>query len=88
MVADDGVVERALADGGSVESAPPLARGVEGALDLAEHLVCPAIVEPLRPLELGPVITASALARATLRWIGLRNSSARGLFTRGCPGRC
>ena len=33
MVADDGVVECALADGGSVESAPPLARGVEGALD-------------------------------------------------------
>ena len=53
VVTDDRVVDLALADGGAVEAAPPVARGVEAALDAAQHLVHPSIVEPGRAFELG-----------------------------------
>ena len=46
------MVELALTDGGAIEAAPPVARGIEAALDPVEHLVHPSIVEPGRPLEL------------------------------------
>ena len=52
MVADDGVVQRALADGGAEEAAPAVAGGVEAALDLREHLVHPLIVKPGGPFKL------------------------------------
>ena len=53
VVPDDRVVELPLAGGRSIQAAPTVARGVETALDLAEHLVYPVVVEPRRVLELG-----------------------------------
>ena len=52
VVADDGVVERALANGGAIEAAPALAGGVEAELDPGEHVVHPLPGEPGRALEL------------------------------------
>ena len=46
MVADNGVVECALADGGAIEATPTVAGSVEAALNLDEHLVHPVVVKP------------------------------------------
>ncbi len=46
VIADDLVVQLPLADGRAVEAAPALAGGIEGALDLVEHLLRPVLVEP------------------------------------------
>ena len=53
MVADDLVVERALANGRAIEGSPPIAGGIEAPLHLREHLVHPAVVEPGRVVQLG-----------------------------------
>ena len=48
MVANDLVVQLALADRGAIEAAPALAGGIESALDLVEDLSGPVVVEPGR----------------------------------------
>jgi hypothetical protein len=46
VVADDPVVQFALAHGGAIQTAPALAGSIEGPLDLVQGLAAPGVVEP------------------------------------------
>ena len=73
VVADDLVVQLALADRRAIETAPALAGGIEGPLDLVEDLLGPVVVEPCRRGEFvahaGDELIGLAERRGPVGWV-------------------